>query len=473
MRYFALIILLSCTLQSFSITRRFIRKIDKVELKYDQQATWRGNDLYISLDVVLNDGTSHSCETSKKIDHKDFNILVTGNGKLVKRKKRYIHIRFDKNLTSKKVNIQASLRKDDKHVYLYEIPVIDHRETVGAVAIISNKNKIYPNSSFQINIQSFYNEGLSSTTLGDAPKKLFKEDFTYEVSGAGKLLNNTGKVYVYNEFDKMNNDIKITARLKTNPAISITKTYTKHFNTNSWNTFSAQNGRDGDDACISTSQLNGRDGKRYTSKILDGQNGEHALNGRNGGQGQRGADGENLNVFVSIADSLINQNVILKIEIKSNSGETKTRYIGSKGTLKIYARGGNGGDGGDGSRGGDGGDGGSGGKYEDEEVVIEGVGGHGGNGGHGGFGGVGGDGGTGGDVIIYYTPQAKHYLNVLTIVNTGGSAGRGGDGGYAGRHGDGAYGPGGSGEDGRNGERGIDGPSGHSGSNGIIDYIQL
>ncbi len=468
MKNITLLLFIALSVSAMSINKRFIRSIDRVELDFQKNKIWRGNTITINLDVILNDGTIHSTLDSRKVNMKDFEFSFAGDGEIIKRKKRAVTVRFNKELTSDLSYITATLKRDDTHNYMYKLDIKDYRNKVSAIEIISNKRKIYPNNTFKINVQSWLTTSETSTTGGNEPK-LYYDDFDYSVSGCGTLTGSNGVVRITDGFTPSNNELTVTATLKADPSITFTKKYIKHYNVAYSLIFSGSWGSSGDDArCISGQ--NGDDGRDHDARSIDGENGEHGRNGAHGYIGQRGEDGENLNVYLEVLSEKEDQ-IILKAQVVDELGRTFTRYIGTEGKLWLDVSGGNGGRGGDGYRGGDGGDGGDGSTEETDKVDNRGYGGDGGHGGNGGFGAPGGDGGNGGRITVFYTQEAQAYINVITADVQGGDGARGGCGARGGSGGDEGDGGLGDGKDGEDGVKGRDGDRGRDGASGYIDYV--
>lgn len=467
MRYFTLLLLFSISFSTLAVSKRFIRSIDNIELKFNKDQAWRGNSATINLDVILSDGTTHSCANSSKINLKDFDFQFFGNGKIVKVKKRTVIVEFSKELKEEDSFISATLKRDPSHSYTYKVSVKDYRKEVSTIEIISNSNKIHPNSKFFINVKSFLSSHV--TTTGESSPKVYQDDFNYAVSGCGKLISENGMVKIDEGYNPTNNEITITATLKSNPSISYTKTYKKHFNMIYWMYFegsSGSNGRDG--SCVRGQH--GNDGRDHDSRYLDGEKGENGRNGEHGYHGQEGRNGENVNIYLQVLDNNPD-NIVLKAETIDESGIKHTKYLGTSGEVRVDISGGNGGHGGDGYDGGRGGDGGNGSDRKTEKEDLRGYGGNAGNGGHGGWGGNGGRGGNGGYATIFYTEDAAPYINNIIVISNGGNGGRAGDGGDGGRAGNAGRGGLGNGQDGNRGQNGRDGERGQDGSSGYTQFV--
>lgn len=223
-----------------------------------------------------------------------------------------------------------------------------------------------------------------------------------------------------------------------------------------------------------------------------GSTGEHGRPGRDGEHGADGYNGDDIDVFVDVYYDSIVKSDLIKVFVENVSTRKQLHYLihPQGGSLFINATGGRGGSGGDGGRGGNGGNGTTGEFYTEyiketiikkdtagreikeeitKQITKQKTGGDGGHGGPGGYGGVGGNGGEGGYIIVYYTPAANRYLDLIKIDTSGGYGGDGGDGGNGGSGGSGGSGrP--SGRNGSQGMNGMDGPSGYDGLNGRVEY---
>ena len=223
-----------------------------------------------------------------------------------------------------------------------------------------------------------------------------------------------------------------------------------------------------------------------------GSTGEHGRPGRDGEHGADGYNGDDIDVFVDVYYDSIVKSDLIKVFVENVSTRKQLHYLihPQGGSLFINATGGRGGSGGDGGRGGNGGNGTTGEFYTEyiketiikkdtagreikeeitKQITKQRPGGDGGHGGPGGYGGVGGNGGEGGYIIVYYTPAANRYLDLIKIDTSGGYGGDGGDGGNGGSGGSGGSGrP--SGRNGSQGMNGMDGPSGYDGLNGRVEY---
>jgi hypothetical protein len=230
----------------------------------------------------------------------------------------------------------------------------------------------------------------------------------------------------------------------------------------------------------------------WGSSGSSGSTGEHGRNGQDGEPGHPGEHGHDLDVYVdAYFDTIINTTLIRVSAFDIPTQKNKYYLINPEGgSLHLLARGGDGGNGGDGGSGGAGGAGRNGETYTEEikEIVItkdtagreikkeytriinrQRPGEEGGRGGDGGWGGPGAPGGNGGYVVVYHTPAAQPYLNLISIDVNGGSGGRGGTGAIGGSGGNGGSGnP--SGRKGRNGRNGYNGPFGYEGNRGSIQY---
>ncbi|MDD3078329.1 MAG: hypothetical protein PHH37_04375 [Paludibacter sp.] len=219
---------------------------------------------------------------------------------------------------------------------------------------------------------------------------------------------------------------------------------------------------------------------------------QHGQAGQDGEAGEHGGNGDDLDIYVdAYEDSILGQTMVRTYIGNLRNNQAKRYLINPLGgNISVLTTGGSGGNGGDGGRGGDGGNGKNGDYYTEEikEVIItkdtagreikteeirtitrQKPGDDGGRGGDGGWGAPGGNGGNGGYIIVYYTPAAKQYLNLLDINTTGGHGGFGGDGNSGGNGGKGGNGSP-NGRTGRHGRNGAEGPSGYSGINGPVEY---
>ena len=208
----------------------------------------------------------------------------------------------------------------------------------------------------------------------------------------------------------------------------------------------------------------GRDHKK-----CDGEDGGHGMRGVNGGIGEAGLPGPDIEVRLFPYDDLNSDDMVIEAhETNLRTGKTRTRWFKpSTSTLTIISRGGRGGVGGDGQPGGHGGQGGDGGREGTEKhKPILAYGGDGGNGGCGGRGGDGGQGGPGGQISVVFHPDLMNYLGSIEAFAPGGAGGCGGDGGRGGNGGNGGDGTKGDGNDGRRGACGPDGFDGPRGFDG-------
>jgi hypothetical protein len=439
-------------------------------VNYNKSNAWRGNTIRVSLDVLLENGTIHNTMNSKEVDFNDFNISLLGDGEIIKKKKRSLLIQLDKGISEKEVTLLATLRKNKFHSYTFKVPVKDYREDVTTIKLNSNNKNIFSGNTFQIEITNYLKDGETNST-GYINSKLYSSDYTYAVTGCGALLTDNGKVKISNSNSLNNLNLTITATLKTNPNVTISQTFTKHFKVNqrlNYHTFSANSGSDA--RCIS--ELDGNDGRDGNDSYIDGENGEDGRPGLPGENGYRGEKGKNVKVYLTLATIPNSTSQLLKAKVICNNGQENIEYLDlESGSLKIFIEGGDGGNGGDASDGGDGGDGGDGNSDHDKDH-LNGYGGSGGYGSDGGFGGNGGIGGDGGDAVIFFKDDTKQYLDKIIIVNTGGDGGFYGDGGNAGDGGDGGDGT----DDGIDGKDGVDGPDGRRGvpgRQGFIEYVKM
>ncbi len=211
----------------------------------------------------------------------------------------------------------------------------------------------------------------------------------------------------------------------------------------------------------------GDDGRNHSK--CDGEDGAHGLQGVNGGHGDIGMPGPDIEVVLLPYDDLNSDDMVIEAqETNLRTGRTRTRwYKPGTSTITVISRGGTGGSGGDGQPGGHGGDGGDGGREGDEETkAILADGGNGGCGGRGGRGGHGGEGGYGGQISVFFHPDLADYLGSVRAFSVGGDGGCGGDGGRGGKGGDGGEGTDADGKNGRNGACGPDGLRGPQGLDG-------
>jgi hypothetical protein len=466
------LLLLSFIISSFSlsaINRKFIRSIETIKVNYNKSNVWRGNTIRVSLDVLLDNGTIHNTMNSKEVDFNDFNISLLGDGKILKKKKRSLLIQLDKGISEKEVTLLATLRKNKFHSYTFKVPVKDYREDVTNIKLNNNQQYIFSGNTFQVGVTNYLKNGETNST-GHSKSKLYSSDYTYTITGCGALLSNNGKVKISNSNSLNNLKLTITATLKTNPKVTTSQTFTKHFKVNqrlNYHTFSATSASDA--RCVG--ELDGNDGRDGNDSYINGEDGEDGRGGLPGENGYRGEKGKNVKVYLTLTTIPNSSSQLLKAKVVCNNGQENIEYLDLEfGSLKIFIEGGDGGDGGDASDGGDGGDGGDGNTDYDKDN-LNGYGGNAGYGSDGGFGGSGGAGGDGGDAVIFFNDATKQYLDKIIIVNTAGDGGYIGDGGDAGDGGDGGDGTEDGTEDGIDGKDGADGPDGRRGGLGRQGYI--
>ena len=458
--------LLVISATSLSITRRFAKSIQQVSLNYDVRHLQRGYRLDFSLDVLTTKQALHNSESSLKINLKDFDISIEGDGTLSKKNKRRFTVDIPYELSEGEITIKANLIKFPEYRYEYVLPITDFREEVVDVGISNVESGFIAGKSLQLALFCNMKDGDIYNTFDNYPK-VFNRDFDFEISGAAYAISSTGKLAI-NYTSIHHPTVNIRATLRSNPLISIYKEIPVSYNAQYAFNYSASDGYDGRDGSCGRDGNCGSDGNECTSQ--NGGNGNDGSDGQDGEDGDNGYHAKNVTVDLEMVRRPEMNDSLLQVIVR-RSNETTTRYLSfEKGSgITIYAIGGDGGDGGDGGSGGDGGDGGDGGSGTEEKP--EGNGGDGGDGGNGGNGGDGGRGGDGGDVTIYYNDSTEPFLHYIKVYNAGGD---GGDGGLRGsRGGSGDEGDGRcDGDDGSNGSYGYYGDDGYDGRDGKINYIK-
>lgn len=307
------------------------------------------------------------------------------------------------------------------------------------------------------------------------PTKVHFRDFEVEVSGAGHLTRQSKKgIRIRTEADAYSRPyVIVKARLLDRKDIEVSAKIPLHFRMDYKVFRSAYSGADG---LSGPNGPNGRCGRNLFHDHVHGEDGEWGLAGAPGAPGLRGNDGGHVSVYVSKVPFDRDNTELVKVEIHKN-GKQETRYVDmNKGTVAVFANGGEGGAGGAGGSGGRGGNGGNGSFHacdsDGNTIAHDGFGGHGGNGGHGGFGGPGGDGGNGGQIDVYFKPDTWFFKDRLFLSVNPGYGGRGGYGGQAGQGGRGGNGGEGCGHKGKSGLPGLNGPGGMSGQAGVVNYYE-
>lgn len=326
------------------------------------------------------------------------------------------------------------------------------------------KDHFNPMGDFQIGVKVYTEDNRVYGTAGVGGGIFSWDNFDVKVIGGNfshKLFNRSN-VSIAHPDDVPGHKVRLLVSYKALPHLAQEIELPLDFSYSYTLREAGISGREGWEECRRAPKgSNGRDHLK-----CNGEDGDHGYRGVNGGLGENGAHGPDIEVVLLPYDDLNSDDMVIEArETNLRTGRTKTRWFSPKGgNLKVISRGGTGGCGGDGQAGGNGGNGGDGGREGDDETKpIMAYGGHGGHGGMGGAGGDGGAGGAGGQISIFFHPDLMDYLGSIEPVSVGGpggSGGRGGAGGKAGCGGDGTK------ADGENGRKGACGPRGYSGPNG-------
>ena len=437
-------------------------KVESVELIYDENEVYAGNRVEATLKVTDHKGKIYFSNGYKKAryDFEDFIVSSSDrvNTSTFAGSKLYFSIPKD----SEEIEIKLKFIYKKDQVFAFRIPVIDYESKVNAIRFSMDRNNVVNHEKLSYNLTGILmnGEAIAATHKGMVPLS------SYQVSVlSGGTVDQKNRI-IYVDKGEQICDPKLVVRvsLKSNPQIYRKMSWPIEITNKSSVHYNGENG---------TLAKKGSVGKAGTSHTFfrheDGNNGNNGAWGLNG---SNGAKGENLEIYVSrvqldcFADSVVQVLITAENQKKTN----KFYLTNQKQLLFVSADGGNGGNGGDG---GDGGNGQHGQVYLLQDVRELSEMGDGGNGGNGGNGGHGGDGGEGGNIVVYYSPETKEYLDQIIISNNGGKGGLSGRGGYGGRGGDTGNGQLTSGTRGQSGISGQPGINGRDGRNGRISFVEI
>ncbi|MBL6448809.1 hypothetical protein JMN32_21030 [Fulvivirga sp. 29W222] len=443
-RFFLIYVLYCLLLQQATAqdirTKKNVKKIESIEAMYPTDSGLYVVGSHVPLIVKAqqkkNKETITTGTSNNKIDWTAYAVEVEGGSF----KNGLVHVapkRSDIPNEGVKVKVGVIMRpefKDELIIPVHEISSIDlnYTPTQDPLSYTLNLSaRLYNEETITSKSSSFSWDILNFTANGG----VFKDGII--------TLSETDHRHM------RNNTIGVNAQLVADKAINDTIQIPQDFKNKIVAFYGGRSGRNGRDGRSGNSGKDGKGGGGQGS----GRDGSPGSRGQDGGDGDDGGNGENVEVYVSLSGSYVNEVPILNVHIKSTTSH-KEHYLkinSDNSYLSIIANGGWGGSGGNGGNGGNGGSGGSSGSSNYTNGKS-------GNGGDGGNGGHGGDGGDGGNVRVYIDPAAKPYINAITILSKGGEGGSNSAGGN-----------GGQGEN--RGNSGRQGEKGYAGADGTIEYI--
>lgn len=268
-----------------------------------------------------------------------------------------------------------------------------------------NQADVYAGNTFEISLISFFSDGTEEHSDGPILETISFSDAVCNFTGPAKFRERGSKIKVTVSHEAVDQPfLSVDLLMKGREDLKFRYNIPIQYNSNYEVAYYGKNGKKG---------RNGTNGwthhvQREDPIIHPGQPSEIAK--YNGRDGKKGESGPKLDVFISMTDDVLG-NDLIKVQIQSKKYDTEVRYLTpDEGTITISSIGGYGGNGGTCSPVGE--------YYRIYGYYVP----------CAIHGGGGGEGGDGGEVDVFITDDAKPYYDQINIDNLGNKGGYGGSG---------------------------------------------